>query len=68
VSRLVAATAPEKVIVVKASTAPAACRADSMAGIAREMIELPFPVRQWRVEYVRRLAEVIDVRAQSSSR
>jgi predicted HTH domain antitoxin len=52
-------TAPERIIAVKASIGPVVREAASRAQFAGQIVELPFPVRQWRKEYVRRLAAAI---------
>jgi hypothetical protein len=56
---LIAATRPERIVVVKASIADAVRRAAAAARFEGGSVELPFPVRQWRQEYVRRLAKAL---------
>jgi predicted HTH domain antitoxin len=50
---------PERILTVKASIAPAVRAAIAKAGVDVELIELPFPVRQWRAAYVRELSAAI---------
>jgi hypothetical protein len=56
---LVSEVGAERIIVVKATIAGAVRQAAATAGFAGAIIELPFPVRQWRGAYVSRLAEVV---------
>ncbi len=56
---LIGDTRPERIVVVKASIATDVRDAARSAGFEGEILELPFPVRQWKSEYVRRLAEVL---------
>jgi len=58
-SRLIAESRPERIFVVKASIAPAVRHAATAAGSDSELVELPFPVRQWRSAYIRELAAAI---------
>ncbi len=65
-ARLVVETRPEQIVVVKASIAADVRDAARSAGFAGLFLELPFPVRQWRSEYVRRLADAVRREAVSS--
>jgi hypothetical protein len=56
---LIAEAKPERIVVVKASIASAVRAAAARASFDGDVVELPFPVRQWRAEYVRRLASVL---------
>jgi hypothetical protein len=56
---VIAETRPERIFVVKASIAGAVRQAGNEAGFDTELVELPFPVRQWRAVYVRELAAAI---------
>jgi hypothetical protein len=58
-SGIVRETGPQRIIAVKASIASVVRESAQHAGFSGELIELPFPVRQWRKEYVRRLAEAL---------
>lgn len=55
---------PEQIIVVKASIASAVKQAASLAGFGGAIVELPFPVRQWRAVYMRELARALGARGQ----
>ncbi|MDQ3407911.1 MAG: hypothetical protein M3472_07160 [Chloroflexota bacterium] len=55
-TRLIGDTRPERIVVVKASISADVREAARSAGFEGEILELPFPVRQWKAEYVRRLA------------
>lgn len=59
-ARLISETRPARIVVVKASIAAAVRRAAGAAGFAGEILELPFPVRQWQTVFVRRLASMLD--------
>jgi predicted transcriptional regulator len=50
---------PERIVVVKASIARAVREAATKAGFDGEIVELPFPVRQWRDAYVSQLAAAL---------
>lgn len=52
-------TRPERIIVIKASIATPVRQAGDAAGYEGEIVELPFPVRQWRSLYVRLLAALL---------
>lgn len=52
-------TRPERIIVIKASIAAAVRQAGHAAGYEGEIVELPFPVRQWQSVYVRELAALL---------
>lgn len=56
---LIGSEQPNRIISVKASIAPAVRRAASQAGFTGTIVELPFPVRQWRTVYVRELARAL---------
>jgi hypothetical protein len=56
---LIAEVCPELIIVVKATVAGAVRQAAATAEFAGEIIDLPFPVRQWRGAYVSRLAQAV---------
>ena len=56
---LISETGPERIVVVKASIAPDVRDAARSAGFKGEVLELPFPVRQWKAEYVRRLTDAL---------
>ncbi len=56
---LIGEVEPERIVVVKASIAADVRGAAEGAGFEGEILELPFPVRQWKSEYVRRLAAAI---------
>ena len=58
-ARLIGETDPERIIVVKASIASDVGAASRVAGFEGETLELPFPVRQWKSEYVRRLEDAV---------
>lgn len=58
-ARVIAETRPERIFVVKASIVGAVRQAASGAGFDAELVELPFPVRQWRSAYIRELATAI---------
>lgn len=60
-ARLLSETRPERIVAVKASIAADVRAAAQSAGFNGELLELPFPVRQWKSEYVRRLAEALRV-------
>jgi len=49
-------TAPDRIVAVKATIAPIVREAAERAEFSGEIVELPFPVRQWRKVYVRQLA------------
>jgi predicted transcriptional regulator len=52
-------TAPERIVAVKASIGSVVREAAAQAEFAGEIVELPFPVRQWRQVYVQRLADAL---------
>jgi Arc/MetJ-type ribon-helix-helix transcriptional regulator len=56
-------TSPGRIIVVKASIAPDVREAASAAGFGGAIVELPFPVRQWRDTYERLLSDAVRDRA-----
>jgi len=56
---LVKATRPERIFVVKASIALAVHQAAEAVGFDGDVIELPFPARQWRAVFVRKLATAL---------
>ncbi len=56
---LISEVGAERIITVKATIAGAVRQAAATAGFAGEIIELPFPVRQWRGAYAARLAEEV---------
>ncbi len=56
---LIGEVKPGRIVVVKASIAADVRGAAEGAGFEGEILELPFPVRQWKSEYVRRLAAAI---------
>ncbi len=58
-SALIHEVEPERIVVVKASITGAVRQAAAAAGFAGDILELPFPVRQWRAVYVRRLVEAL---------
>lgn len=58
-AQLIGDTRPERIVVVKASIATDVREAACAAGSEGEILELPFPVRQWKAEYVRRLAAAL---------
>ncbi len=58
-ARLIGETDPERIIVVKVSIASDVGAASRVAGFKGEILELPFPVRQWKSEYVRRLEDAV---------
>jgi hypothetical protein len=58
-ARLLEELQPEQVVVVKSSIGALVREAASAAGSRAHIIELPFPVRQWRAVYERRLSEAI---------
>jgi predicted HTH domain antitoxin len=58
-ARLIEEAKPARIVVVKASIASAARQAAGQAGSDAEIVELPFPVRQWREAYVRELTEAL---------
>ncbi len=51
---------PERIIVVKASISAAVRQAAQAAEFTGEIAELPFPVRQWRLVYVRELSALVS--------
>ena len=52
-------TRPARIVVVKASIAETVREAAAAAGFTGDVLELPFPVRQWRAVYVRQLAAAL---------
>lgn len=50
---------PEQIVAVKASIAAAVKQAMSTADFGGAVVELPFPVRQWRAVYVRELSRAL---------
>jgi len=58
-AQLIGETSPDRIVTVKATIADAVREAGIRAGFAGEVVELPFPVRQWRAAYVRQLAAVL---------
>jgi predicted transcriptional regulator len=55
-SALISDAKPNRIVAVKATIAATVQQAADRAHFAGEIVELPFPVRQWRAAYVRRLA------------
>jgi predicted HTH domain antitoxin len=58
-SDVIAETKPDRIFVVKASIARDVRKAAGKAGHTGEIVELPFPVRQWRTAYSRELARAL---------
>jgi len=58
-AELIEQTQPARLVVVKASIGRTVREAAREAGYEREILELPFPVRQWRSLYVRQLAAAL---------
>jgi hypothetical protein len=58
-SDLIREEKPERIVVVKASIASAVRQAASLAHFEGTIVELPFPVRQWRAVYIRELARAL---------
>ena len=56
---LISETKPERIVVVKATIAAAVRQAAGRAAFTGEIVELPFPVRQWRTAYLRQLARAL---------
>jgi predicted HTH domain antitoxin len=56
---LIRETRPESVVVVKASIATAVRQAVELADSRAVVVELPFPVRQWRQVFIRDLAKAL---------
>ena len=59
-SELIRQTQPETIVAVKASIAGDVGHAIAAADWPGDLVELPFPVRQWRAVYIRKLAAVLD--------
>ena len=53
---VISTSRPQRIFVVKATIEPAVRRAAQVASFDGEVIALPFPVRQWRTTFVRKLA------------
>jgi hypothetical protein len=58
-AQIIADVQPEHVIAVKATIDDEVRAAMKVAGIEVDLLALPFPVRQWRAVYVRKLAEAL---------
>ena len=57
---LLAETKPRNVVVIKRDIASVVDEAIDLAGVKRpQVLALPYPLRQWRAEYVRALAEFV---------
>jgi hypothetical protein len=56
-AQTIADVQPEHIIAVKATIDDEVRAAMEVAGVEAELVALPFPVRQWRAVYVRKLAE-----------
>ena len=52
-------TKPDRIVAVKATIGRAVREAARLSGFTGELVELPFPVRQWRARYVDLLASTL---------
>lgn len=56
-------TEPDRIVAVKATIGKAVRKAAAASGFTGGIVELPFPVRQWRAVYVRDLATALQKRS-----
>ena len=58
-ARTIADVRPVHIVAVKATVDDEVRAAMEVAGVEADLLALPFPVRQWRAVYVRKLAEAL---------
>ena len=60
-ARVIAETKPRQVVVIKAGLAPAVARAIQESAVRKppSVTVLRYPIRQWRAEFVTKLAEIV---------
>jgi hypothetical protein len=58
-ARVIAKVRPQHIVAIKATIDDEVRAAMEVAEVEAELLALPFPVRQWRAVFVRKLAEAL---------